>query len=71
MQALCQSCREACLAMCSLIQETFPDGTRVIWPQGGLHIWVVLPDQYDTVKLLPLALEKSISFSVGCINAPG
>ncbi|MDR3599525.1 MAG: PLP-dependent aminotransferase family protein [Desulfosporosinus sp.] len=41
--------------------------TQVIWtePTGGMFIWLTLPDNYDTVKLLPRALAANVAYVPG------
>ncbi len=47
------------------ISETFPEGTRMSRPQGGMSLWVELPRQIDTIDLYNEALGKKITFSPG------
>jgi len=51
--------------------ETFPEDVRFTHPQGGLFIWVELPERIDTVKMLADAVEKKVAYVPGtyfCVN---
>lgn len=45
--------------------EHFPAGVRYTHPDGGLFIWVELPEGMDAVKLLPKAVERKVAFVPG------
>lgn len=47
------------------IIEFFPDGTKTSRPQGGMALWVELPQGIDTVKLYDAAIQKGISIAPG------
>ena len=47
------------------IAEYFPEGTKISRPQGGLALWVELPEETDTGELYNYALKKHISISPG------
>ncbi|MGB7537366.1 MAG: PLP-dependent aminotransferase family protein [Anaerolineales bacterium] len=51
--------------MLDSMKSTFPDG--VVWtrPQGGLFLWVTLPDYMDAAKILPSAVENKVAFVPG------
>ncbi len=48
-----------------VIGESFPFGTRISRPQGGLSLWVELPKTIDTIELYNMAVSKKITFSPG------
>jgi DNA-binding transcriptional MocR family regulator len=48
-----------------VIGESFPDGTKISRPQGGLSLWVELPKAIDTIELYNSAFSKKITFSPG------
>lgn len=52
-------------AMLKAIEQYFPAGTRVSYPEGGFILWVELPEQYDATKLAERAKQR------GIILAPG
>jgi DNA-binding transcriptional MocR family regulator len=50
-----------------IIAETFPQGTRVSNPPGGMLLWIELPEALDSHKLLERALPERISFIPGTL----
>lgn len=48
-----------------VVSESFPEGTKISRPQGGLSLWVELPGQLDAIELYNAALSKKITFSPG------
>jgi 2-aminoadipate transaminase len=47
------------------MKETFPDSVTFTNPQGGLFLWVELPDGIDARKVLKICLEKNVAFVPG------
>jgi DNA-binding transcriptional MocR family regulator len=43
----------------------FPEGTRVTRPNGGIVLWVQLPDYVDSLKLYKRALQSDITLAPG------
>jgi 2-aminoadipate transaminase len=52
-------------AMCEAIAAHFPEQVRYTRPQGGLFLWVTLPDQIDAVDLLEDAAKLNVAFVPG------
>jgi len=52
-------------AMCAAIDEFFPVGVHHTRPQGGLFLWVTLPEGMDAVELLKDAAERKVAFVPG------
>lgn len=44
-----------------------PEGSSVARPEGGLAVWVTLPDAVDTLALLPEAKRAGVVYAPGCI----
>ncbi len=42
-----------------------PDGTRWTRPDGGMFLWITLPERFNTTELLSHALEHSVAFVPG------
>jgi GntR family transcriptional regulator/MocR family aminotransferase len=61
----CQIFRKRRDVMLSAIQRYLPAEVRLDPPQGGLFIWLQLPEKLSSEKLLPLALEEGVAFSPG------
>lgn len=51
-------------AMLAAIQR-YLSGVTVSAPQGGLFLWLKLPEGVSSLKLLPLALEAGVEFAPG------
>ena len=52
-------------AMVSAIDRYLPAGTAYDPPQGGLFLWLRLPEAMSADELLPLACEEGVSFAPG------
>jgi GntR family transcriptional regulator/MocR family aminotransferase len=61
----CQIFRKRRDAMLSAIQRYLPADICLDPPQGGLFIWLQLPGNVTSEKLLPLAREEGVSFAPG------
>ncbi len=45
--------------MCKLIDEKFPKSVKRTNPEGGMFVWLELPDHVDAEELLKKAVEKA------------
>jgi GntR family transcriptional regulator/MocR family aminotransferase len=61
----CQIFRKRRDVMLAAIQRYLPAGVRFDPPQGGLFLWLPLPENMDSEKLLPLAWEEGVDFAPG------
>ena len=52
-------------AMLDALGREFPSGTTWTRPEGGLFVWVGLPDGADASRLLPEALRERVAFVPG------
>jgi 2-aminoadipate transaminase len=52
-------------AMLAALEAYFPDNVSWTHPQGGLFLWITLPEGIDTAQLLKDALEYRIAFVPG------
>lgn len=57
--------RERRDAMLAALEEHFPENVRWTRPQGGMFLWVTLPEGVDAAQLLNAALEYRIAFVPG------
>lgn len=57
--------RERRDVMLAALEEYFPDTVSWTHPQGGLFLWVTVPEGIDTAQLLNDALEYRIAFVPG------
>ena len=61
----CQIYRRRRDAMLQAINRHLPYEVQVTRPQGGLFIWMRLPGNLPSDKLLPLAREEGVTFAPG------
>jgi 2-aminoadipate transaminase len=57
-------------AMLGALAAHFPPGVRWTRPQGGLFLWVTLPDGLDAARLLEAALAEKVAFVPGASFFP-
>ena len=48
-------------------QRHFPQGTRVLGPEGGWWLWLELPEPADTLALLRDAVSQGIAYTPGAL----
>lgn len=53
--------------MIDLVDDFFPEGTRISYPKGGYLLWVELPVEVDTVKLNKRIATSNISIAPGVV----
>ena len=53
--------------MLQTLEEYMPEGAGIDWthPEGGLFLWVCLPEHLDAEKLLIKAVEKKVAYVIG------
>jgi 2-aminoadipate transaminase len=51
--------------MLAALAEHFPTGLRWTHPDGGLFLWITLPEGVDAAELLPAALAAKVAFVPG------
>jgi 2-aminoadipate transaminase len=52
-------------AMLESLEATFPEGVWWSRPNGGMFLWVVLPDGMDARQVFMEAIEKKVAFIIG------
>ncbi|QKE72339.1 PLP-dependent aminotransferase family protein [Arthrobacter citreus] len=57
--------KERCTTMLSCIKEYFPKSINYSTPEGGLFIWVELPEHVDSGELFTKCLENNVAFVPG------
>ena len=62
--------RERRDAMLEAMEEFFPKDVSWTRPQGGLFLWVRLPEHVDTTKFMEVALEEKVAFVPGSAFFP-
>lgn len=66
----CRIYRKRRDVMLRAISRRLPAGAHVDPPQGGLFIWLRLPEHLSSERLLPLAGEEGVTFAPGSIFFP-
>ncbi|HET9907881.1 MAG TPA: PLP-dependent aminotransferase family protein [Anaerolineales bacterium] len=61
----CQIFRKRRDAMLAAVKQYLPAEIHLDIPQGGLFLWLQLPDDLASEKLLPVALEEGVVFAPG------
>jgi len=56
---------QQCQAMLAAMDEFFPAAAQWTRPEGGMFIWVTLPDYINTTDLLARALAENVAFVPG------
>lgn len=51
--------------MLNTLQAEFPAWTSWTHPEGGMFVWVTLPEKLDCVEILKVALEHKVAFVPG------
>jgi len=57
--------RERRDVMLAALERYFPLGVRWTHPQGGLFLWVTLPEWVNTTEILPHAIEEKVAYVPG------
>jgi len=54
------------------MEENFPKDTGVKWtkPEGGLFLWITVPEELNTLDLFYLAIEEKVAFVPGEVFYP-
>ncbi len=56
---------ERALHMIDRIGARFPSGVHHTTPEGGMFLWLTLPEELDTAQILPRAVERGVAFVPG------
>lgn len=51
--------------MVSMIEEHFPENVKYTKPEGGMFLWVTLPEGLSSMDLFELALNENVAFVPG------
>lgn len=51
--------------MVKAVRESFPEGTKIIIPGGGLFMWVELPGSVDTLEMFDYVFQKNVAYVPG------
>jgi DNA-binding transcriptional MocR family regulator len=62
--------RERRDAMLEAIHEAFPADSETTEPKGGMHLWVVLPEDLSALELRQTAIAQGLGFAPGPLFFP-
>lgn len=51
--------------MVEMIEEYFPEDVKITRPEGGMFLWVTLPEDLSPLKLFDLAIKENVAFVPG------
>ena len=51
--------------MLSTLEAEMPEGVSWTRPEGGMFVWITIPEHIDTQKLFHLAIDKKVAFVTG------
>lgn len=51
--------------MVEMIEEYFPEGVEYTRPEGGMFLWVTLPEGLSSMELFDLAIKEDVAFVPG------
>jgi 2-aminoadipate transaminase len=57
--------RERRNVMLDSLEENMPEGVKWTHPQGGLFLWLTLPEGLNTTELFPIAIKEKVAFVPG------
>lgn len=57
--------RERRDVMLEALEEQMPDGVKWTHPQGGLFLWVTVPEKLNTTQLMVEAIQEKVAFVGG------
>ncbi len=61
----CGKYRGKCALMYDLAVKYFPEGTGIVKPDGGMFLWVELPEKLDAEALFKEAVEAGVAYVPG------
>jgi 2-aminoadipate transaminase len=68
---LCRAYRRQRDRMLEHLRTKFPPRTKYTMPQGGMFIWVTLPEGVSADRLLAASLRRGVAFAPGRSFYPG
>ena len=51
--------KQKCQAMLVSLEQSMPDGVQWTRPAGGLFLWIVLPERFDSEAILPESIDQA------------
>ena len=54
----------------SLLEKHMPEGVTWTHPEGGLFLFLTLPEGFDSVKFYDVSLDRGVAYVAGCFFYP-
>ena len=51
--------------MLESLEENMPEGVHWTHPEGGLFLWLTLPEQFNSTEMLAEAIKENVAFVPG------
>ncbi len=51
--------------MCDLAEKYFPEGTKLVRPEGGMFIWLELPENINATEMFSEAVKRKVAYVPG------
>jgi 2-aminoadipate transaminase len=64
-ETICQDYKAKRDLMLESLEEHFPAGAKWVKPDGGLFLWVTLPEDISAIDVFPRAVEEKVAFVPG------
>ncbi|MFT5113490.1 MAG: 2-aminoadipate transaminase [Parasphingorhabdus sp.] len=62
---ICENYGSQCQHMLQALQREFPDNCSFTRPEGGMFLWMTLPEGMSSMKLFEHAIKKQVAFVPG------
>lgn len=56
--------------MLQAVRESFPPGTQIVMPEGGIFLWLSLPKQLDALRAFDAVFAEDLAFVPGTFFFP-
>ena len=56
--------------MLKTIEEEFPEGVKWTHPEGGLFMWVTVPESINTTEMMKKCVENNVAYVPGVAFYP-
>ncbi len=64
---ICSYYKSKCNLMLDEIAQNFPDDIKLIRPQGGMFMWITLPERFSMPDIVEMALKQNVAVVPGNI----
>ena len=57
--------------MLETMKEEFPEGVKWTHPEGGLFMWVTVPESINTTEMMKKCVDNNVAYVPGVAFYPG